>query len=155
MEYHSAATTYTENSTGGPGRNCVERGKSKTLSNIYILYDSICKSLKSDKTAEYRRVGQEFWKLHVTGGTGMTHKDKRVQRPNWFRESTRSQMAQNLTPESPVTSDSAGDLHPYQSPDWCILPATKEEFTFSGNHLRLLGNLSTFATADKCMMTLK
>lgn len=49
MEYHSAATTYTENNTGGPGRNCVERGKSKTLSNIYILYDSICKSLKSDK----------------------------------------------------------------------------------------------------------
>lgn len=85
----------------------------------------------------------------------MTQKDKRVQRPNWFQESTRSQTAQNLTPESPLTSDSARELYPHQSPELVHTTCNKGRIYLQRKSPEASGNLSTFATADKCMMTLK
>lgn len=147
-------TTYTENNTGGPGRNCVERGKSKALSNIYILCDSVCKSLKNGEMTVLKS-GSGVLEAACEGRDSPDNDTEGQKSSVWFQESKCAQTAQNITPESPLTSDSARELHPHQSPELAYTKCNKGRIYLRGNHLRLLGNLSTFATSDKCIMTFK
>lgn len=132
MEYHSAAQKnklLIQKTTQVGLEGIVSRGENQRPCQIFTYY--VILFVKVSKMAKWQcwRVDQEFWKLHVRGGTAltMTQKDKRVR--CGFKNSHVLRLHRTLPPKALRHLTLLVNYTLISLLNWRILSATKEEFT--------------------------